>query len=121
MWNRVEIPIVIQTEDDGTFLDEFSSQPSAGQMTLILPVQFFKRVLTVLIFSDSQTKVKRFKAKSSERVSQSRKESDMSDQTFTNDRILSQLDAISKRLDAIENSSVSALVNKLHAVEARLS
>ena len=39
----------------------------------------------------------------------------MLDQTFINDRILSQLDAISKRLDAIENSSVSALVNKLHA------
>ena len=41
----------------------------------------------------------------------------MSDQTFINDRILSQLDIINKILDAIENSSVSASasVSKLHA------
>ena len=40
----------------------------------------------------------------------------MSDQTFINDRISSQLDTISKPLDAIENSSVSASasVSKLH-------
>ena len=37
----------------------------------------------------------------------------MSDQTFINDRILSQLDTISKQLGAIENSSASA--SKLHA------
>ena len=39
----------------------------------------------------------------------------MSDPTLINDRILSQLDVISKRLDAIENSSMSASVSKLHA------
>ena len=58
--NSVEIPIELQVKDDSTFLDEFSSQPSAGQVlsslkvvTLILSVQtgvrFFKRVLMVLI------------------------------------------------------------------------
>ena len=39
----------------------------------------------------------------------------MLDQTFINDRMLSQLDAISKRLNVIESSSASASVNKLHA------
>ena len=38
----------------------------------------------------------------------------MSDKTFINDEILSQLDAINKRLNAIENSG-SASVGKLHA------
>ena len=76
----------------------------------------FRKSIDGSDFSDSQTKVKRFKARSSERVSQSRKESDMSDQAFINDKILSQLDAINKRLNAIENSgSASASVSKLHA------
>ena len=40
----------------------------------------------------------------------------MSDQTFINDRILSQLDAINKRLNTMKNSgSASALISKLHA------
>ena len=43
----------------------------------------------------------------------------MSDQTFINDRNVSQLDVISKCLDAIENSpvsdSTSTSVSKLHA------
>ena len=41
----------------------------------------------------------------------------MSDQTFINDRILSQLDSISKHLVVIENPPVSAsvAVSKLHA------
>ena len=46
----------------------------------------------------------------------------MSDQTFINDRILSQLDAINKRLHAIKNPSVSASpsVCKLHAAPRRI-
>ena len=124
--NRVEIPIEIQAED-GTFLDEFSPQPSAGQVLSSSESSdtdtsgtYWGTVCQKSIdgsdFSDSQTKVKRFKTRSSERVSKSRKESEMSDQTFINDRILSQLDAINKKLDAIENPSVSvsASVCKLH-------
>ena len=125
--NRVGIPIEIQAEDDGTFLDEFSSQPSADQVLSSLESSdtdisstdwgtVFQKSSYSSDFSDLQTKVKRFKARSSESVSQSRQESDMSDQAFINDRILSQLDAISKRLDAIENSSVSASDSKLRAV-----
>ena len=30
--NWVEIPIELQVEDDGSFLDEYSSQPNAGQV-----------------------------------------------------------------------------------------
>ena len=110
------------------FLDEFSSQPSTGQVLSGSEssdigtsstdwVTVFQKSIDCSDFSDLQTKVKRFKARSSERVSHSRKESDMLDQTFINDTILSQLDAINKRLDAIENSSVSASasVSKLHA------
>ena len=119
--NQVEILIKIQAEDDGTFLDEFSSQPSAGQVLSGLQSSdtdtsstdwgmAFQKSIDGSDFSDPQTKVKRFKARSSERISHSRKEFDMSDQTFINDRILSQLDAINKRLDAIENPSVSASV-----------
>ena len=37
--------------------------------------------------------------------------SDMSDQTFINDRILSQLDAISRRLDAMENTIASCYMH----------
>ena len=124
--NQVEIPI--QAEDGGTFLDEFSSQPSAGQVLAGSESSdidtsstdwgtVFQKSIDGSDFSDLQTKVKRFKARSSERVSHSRKESDMLGQTFINDTILSQLDAINKRLDAIENSSVSASasVSKLHA------
>ena len=39
----------------------------------------------------------------------------MSDQTFINDRVLYQLDAITRRLDAIENTTSSAHVSTLHA------
>ena len=96
--------------------------------------------------SDSQTEVKRFKPRSSERdtafqqgiassgrsnlqnrvkrfnprpagsISQSTRTSDVSDQACINERILSQLDAINKRLTAIENTeSASVSVSKLNA------
>ena len=130
--NRVEIPIEIQAQpsavllrsegsdtDDGTCVDEFASQPSAHQVLSSSESSdtdtsstdwntVFQKSIAGSDCSDSQTKV------TSERVSQSRKECDMSHQTFINDRILSRLDAINKRLKAIENSG-SASVSKLHA------
>ena len=59
--NRVDIPIKLQVEDDSSFLDEFSSQPSASQVLSGSDTSsdtdtsstdwgwFFKRVLIVLI------------------------------------------------------------------------
>ena len=124
MRNRIEI----QVEDGSTFLDEFSSQPSAGQVLFSADSSntdtsstdwgtVFQKSIDGSDHSDSQNKVKRLKVKSSENVIQSGQGLYMSDQIFINDRILSHLDAISKYLDAIENSSVSAsaLVSKLHA------
>ena len=105
-------------------MNEFSSQPSAGQVlsssesidtdpsSTDWGTVFQKSIGSD---NDSQTKVKRFKAKSSERVFQSKLGSDMLDQTFINDRILSQLDAISRHLDAIENTTASAHVGTLQA------
>ena len=50
-------------------------------------------------------------------ISQSRRKSDASDQACINERILSQLDAINERLNAIENPEpASVSVSKLHAV-----
>ena len=110
------------------FWDKFSSQSSAGQVLSSSERRdtdtsstdwgtVLQKNIDGSDHSDSQTKVKRLKVKSSNSVYQSEQGSDMSDQTFINDRILSQLDAISKHLDAIENSSVSAAasVSKLHA------
>ena len=121
--NRVEIPIELQVENDSTFFNEFSSQPSAGQVLSSTESSDTDTSSTDLGFlediegsdhSDSQKKVKKLKVKSSENVIRSGQGSDMSHQTFINDRILSQLDAINKRLDAIESSG-SASVSKLHA------
>ena len=179
---RVGIPIEIQAEDDGTFvneflskqnvgqvpwslessdndtcLDEFASQPSAGQVLLSSESSdtdtsstdwnsVFQKSIAGSDCSDSQTEVKRFKPRSSEwdtavhqgiassgrsdlqtkvkrfkprssgSISQSRRKSDASDQACINERILSQLDAINERLNAIENPEpASVSVSKLHA------
>ena len=105
---------------------KIASQPSAGEVlsssessdTDTSSIDWnavFQKSIAGSDTSESQTKVKCLKVGSSESVSQSRQESDMSDQTFINTRILSQLDAINKRLTAIENTeSVSVSVSKLH-------
>ena len=148
--NRVEIPIELQAEDDSTFMqefnsqssavlsessdtddntcvNEFASQPCAGQVLRSSESSdtdtsstdwntVFQRSITGSDGSDSQTRVKRFKPRLPERVSQTKQKSDMSDQAVINDRILSQLDAINKRLNAMESSgSASGSVSKLHA------
>ena len=100
-------------------MDEVSSQMSAGQVHSSTESSdtdtsstdwgtVFQKSIDNSDHSDSQNKVKRLKFKSYKNASQSGQGSDMSDQTFINNRILSQLNAISKHLDAIKNSSVSS-------------
>ena len=83
--NQAELPIKVQGETDSTLLNEFSLQPSAGQ---VLSSSKSSGNDINSSDTDSQTKVKRFKANSSERVFQSKQGSDMSDQTCINDRLM---------------------------------
>ena len=100
-------------------MDEFSSQKSGNNTNTDISSTDWSTIFPNNEASDdsdtdSQTRVKQFKVKSSQKASQPRQGSGMSDQTLINDKILSQLDTISKCLDAIENTTAFTPVRTLH-------
>ena len=123
---KVEIPIELQLNNDNAFLNEFASQPEPGQSSksrsdtdsntsIDLEIGTLLSQESEDSVDESPVHVQTKKFKKSDRPSRfknSRSREVMAgsqlDQTLINERILSQLDAIGKRLTAIEQSSASA-------------
>ena len=113
---KVEIPVELQVQDDGAFLNEFSSQPTPGQAgsksDTASDIEFDIDALVNDSSSDSDhdsgISKHRTDVRKSERAPPVERMSDPTsfDQALINPKILSQLDAIGKRLNAIESSSV---------------
>ena len=125
---KVEIPVEIQLENDSAFLHEFASQPIPGQ---VLGSQTGSDTdststdestglnISGVVYSESDLEKspvvkhrKHFKnsilhpVASTSKMSDQREEK-LPDQALINQRILSQLDAIGKRLTVIEHKSAS--------------
>ena len=121
---KVEIPIEVQLDNDNVFFHEFASQPEPGQSSkprsdtesdtsIDLEVDTLLTHESEDSLEESPVHVSKFKK--SDRPSgfkNSRPKQDtvasQPDQKLINERILTQLDAIGKRLTAIEKSSASA-------------
>ena len=132
---KVEIPMEVQLNSDNAFLNEFASQPEPGQSSKSrsdtesdTSIDF--EIGTLLSqesedsFDESPVHVQTKIFKKSDRPShfknlRSREVGSQPDQTLINERILSQLDAIGKRLTAIEQSSASAARPKAKKVTVR--
>ena len=136
---KVEIPIELQLNNDNTFLNEFAFQPEPGQSSksrsdtdthsntsIDLEIGTLLSQESEDSVDESPVHVQTKKCKKSDRPSRfknlrSREVTAGSkpDQTLINERILSQLDAIGKRLTAIEQSSASAARPKAKKVTVR--
>ena len=125
---KVEIPVQIQLENDSAFLNEFASQPIPGQVSRSKTGSDTDSTSTDnsigldisgVVYSESDFKDspvvrhrKHFKDSTQHPVASTSKMSDQRgekfpDQALINQKILSQLDAIGKRLTVIETKSAS--------------
>ena len=125
---KVEIPVQIQLEDDSAFLNEFASQPIPGQVSGSKTGSDTESTSTDdsiglnisgVAYSESDFEEspvvrhrKHFKDSTQHPVASTSKMSDqrgekIPDQALINQQILSQLDAIGKRLTVIESKSAS--------------
>ena len=125
---KVEIPVQIQLENDSAFLNEFASQPIPGQVLgsktgsgtdSTSTDDSIGLDISGVVYSDSEFEDspvvrhrKHFKNSTQHPVASTSKMSDpreekLPDQALINQKILSQLGAIGKRLTVIENKSAS--------------
>ena len=118
---KVEIPVELQVQDDGAFLNEFSSQPTPGQSVQNLILRVIMNLIDVLVndsSSDSDHNLviskHRLDVRKSERAPLVERMLDptSSDQALINAKILTQLDAIGKRLNVIESKYVHKSCSK---------
>ena len=136
---KVEIPIELQLNNDNTFLNEFASQPELGQSSksrsdtdtdsntsIDLEIGTLLSQESEDSVDESPVHAQTKKCKKSDRPSRFKNSrsrevtaGSQPDQTLINERILSQLDAIGKRLTAIEQSSASAARPKAKKVTVR--
>ena len=136
---KVEIPIEVQLNSDNAFFNEFASQPEPGQSSksrsdtdtesdtsIDLEIGTLLSQESEDSVGESPVHVQARKLKKSDRPSRfknSRSREVMAesqpDQTMINERILSQLDAIGKRLTAIKKISASAAQPKAKKVIVR--
>ena len=145
---KVEIPMEIQLENGSAFLNEFASQPIPGQVSRsktgsdtdnTSTDDSFGLDISGVVYSDSDSgdspvvkHRKHFKNSTQHQVASTSKMSDpreekLPDQALINQKILSQLDVIGKRLTVIENKSASSakpkakkLTKKRRAASSRL-
>ena len=117
---KVEIPVELQVQDDGAFLNEFSSQLTPGQSGSKSDTDIDSDIDTLVNGSsdsdhDSVTSKCRLDVRKSERAPHVERMSDptSSDQALINAKISSQLDAIGKRLNVIESKSVQKSRSKV--------
>ena len=121
---KVEIPVELQVQDDGAFFNEFSSQPTPGQSGSKSDTDIDSDIdsdIDALVNGssdsdhDSVTSKCRLDVRKSERAPHVEQMSDptSSDQALINAKILSQLDAIGKRLNVIESKSVHKCHSKV--------
>ena len=114
---KVEIPVELQVQDNGAFLNEFSSQPTPGQSgsksDTDIDIDIDSDTDTLVYGSsdsdhDTVTLKCRLDVRKSESAPHVERMSDptSSDQALINAKILSQLDAIGKLLNVIESISV---------------
>ena len=125
---KVEIPVQIQLEDDSAFLNEFASQPIPGQVSgsktgsdtdSTSTDDSIGLNISGVVYSESDFEEfpvvrhrKHFKDSTQHPVASTSKMSDQRgekfpDQALINQQILSQLDAIGKRLTVIESKPAS--------------
>ena len=131
---KAEIPVEIQLQDDSAFFNEFASQPTPGQVSGSKTRSDTDSTSTDgsigldisgVVYSESDfdgspvvKHRKNFKnctqhhTDSTSKMSDER-EKNLSDQALINQKILSQLDAIGKRLTVIENKSASPAKSKV--------
>ena len=130
---KVEIPVQIQLEDDSAFLNEFASQPIPGQVSGSKTGSDTESTsiddniglnISGVVYSESDFEEspvvrhrKHFKDSTQHPVASTSKMSDqrgekIPDQALINQQILSQLDAICKRLTVIESKSASPAKSK---------
>ena len=113
---KVEIPVELQVQDDGAFLNEFSSQSTPGQSGLKsdtesdieFDIDVFINDSSSDSDHDSVVSKHRMDVRKSERAPPVGRMLDPtnSDQALINAKILSQLDAIGKRFNVIERNCV---------------
>ena len=138
---KVEIPTEVQLNNDNGFLSEFASQPELGpssksrsdtdgesDTSIDLEIGTLLSQESEDSVNESTVHAQTKKIKKSDRPSRFKNSRSMEvmagsqpDQTLINERILSQLDAIGKRLNAIEESSASAARPKARKVTASSS
>ena len=114
MRRKVEIPVELQVQDDGAFLNEFSSQPIPGQSSSNSDTDIESDIDALVNGSssdsdhDSVASKHRLDVRKSERAPHLERMSDPTslDQALINATTLSQLDAIGKHLNVIESKSV---------------
>ena len=120
---KVEIPVELQVQDDGAFLNEFSSQPIPGQSKSNTDIESdIDSDIDALVNGsssdsdhDSVALKHRLDVRKSERAPHVERMSDStsSDQALINAKILSQLDAIGKHLNVIESKSVPKSLSRV--------
>ena len=111
---KVEILVELQVQDDGAFLNEFSSQPTPGQSSSKYDTDIESDIDALVNGSssdsdhDSVASKHRLDVRKSERAPHVEQRSDptKSDQALINAKILSQPDTIGKCLNVIESKSV---------------
>ena len=111
----------LQVQDDGAFLNEFSSQPTPGQSGSKSDTDIESDIDALVNGSssdsdhDSVTSKHRLDVRKSERAPHVEQMSDLtsSDQAFINAKILSQLDSIGKRLNVIKSKSAPKSSSKV--------
>ena len=110
---KVEILIDLQVQDDGAFLNDFSSQPTPGQSASKSDTDIESDIDSDIDNSDhdSVASKHRLDVRKSERAPHVERMSDLtsSDQALINAQILSQLNAIGRCLDVIESKSVTQI------------
>ena len=116
---KVEIPVELQVQDDGAFLNEFSSQPTPGQSGSKSDTDIQSDIdsdIDVLVTdSSSDSDHDSVASKHKERAPHVDRNLDWTslNQALINAKILSQLDAIGKRLNVIETKSVQKSRSKV--------
>ena len=122
---KVEIPVELQVQDDGAFLNEFSSQPIPRQSGSKSDIDIKSDIdsdIDLLVNEsssdsdhDSVTSKDRLDVRKSERAPHVEWMSDPTSlvQTLINAKILFQLDASGKHFNVIESKSVSKSRSKV--------
>ena len=120
---KVEIPVELQVQDGGAFLNEFSSQPTPGQSGSKFDTESDIEFDIDALVNDSDSDLDhdsviskhRLDIRNSEKAPLVERMLDptSSDQALINAKILSQLDAIGKHLNVIESKSVVKSCSKV--------